>query len=67
MVNNKKAPKNNEENKANKRLNLACKLFLINHFIYMSIVLSLHLAGIITDVNKVETENDFMYLFSLPD
>ena len=67
MINNKKAPKNNEENKSNKRLNLACTILLINHFIYMSIDLSLHLAGIITDGNKVETENDFMYLFSLPD
>ena len=33
----------------------------------MIIDITLHLIGRITDGNKVETENDFGYLFSLPD
>ena len=65
--NNRKVIIINEDNENIKILNIICKVLLINHIIYMIIDITLHLIGRITDGNKVETENDFGYLFSLPD
>ena len=65
--NNRKVIIINEDNENIKILNIICKVLLINHLIYMIIDITLHLIGRITDGNKVETENDFGYLFSLPD
>jgi hypothetical protein len=54
----------NEDNKSIKCLGLVAKLLAINHIIYMSIDLTLHVLGKIPDANHVQTENDFKYLFS---
>ena len=57
----------NEENKCIKCLGLVAKLLAMNHLIYMTIDLTFHLIGKIPDVNKVQTENDFIYLFPYHD
>ena len=57
----------NEDNKCIKCLGLVAKLLAMNHLIYMTIDLTLHLIGKIPDVNKVQTENDFIYLFPYHD
>jgi len=56
-----------EDNKCIKCLGLVAKLLAINHLIYMIVDISLHLLGKIPDANKVQTENDFKYLFSFHD
>ena len=57
----------NEDNKCIKCLGSIAKLLAMNHLIYMTIDLTLHLIGKIPDVNKVQTENDFIYLFPYHD
>ena len=67
IVNKKKIITVNDDNENIKILNLISKVLLINHLIYMTIDVVFHLIGKITDGNKVETENDLGYIFSLPD
>ena len=57
----------NEDNKCIKCLGSIAKLLAMNHLIYMTIDLTFHLIGKIPDVNKVQTENDFIYLFPYHD
>jgi len=67
MTNRDKDDYINEDNKCIKCLGLVAKLLAMNHLIYMTIDLTLHLIGKIPDVNDVQTENDFKYLFSYHD
>ena len=64
MTNRDRNDRINEDNKSIKYLGLVAKLLAINHLIYMSIDLILHVLGKIPDANHVQTENDFKYLFS---
>jgi len=64
MTNHQRNDRINEDNKSIKCLGIVAKLLAINHLIYMSIDLSLHVLGKIPDANHVQTENDFKYLFS---
>ena len=59
-----KGKNENRKDKIIKILNIIANIGLINHILYMIIVIILHLTGIITDYNHVETENDLTYLFS---
>ena len=67
MSNHYKDDNINKNNRYIKCLGLAAKLLAMNRLIYMAVDLTLHLVGKIPDVNKVQTENDFKYLFSFHD
>ena len=67
MLNKVKNPKITEENNCRKIFLCLFITLLINHIIFIIIVVSLHITGTITDSEEVETENDLGYLFSTPD
>ena len=55
-----------KNNKCIKIINIISKIILIIYLIFVIMDLFLHITGKITDVNLVETENDFFYIFSFP-
>ena len=67
LTNKVRDPKINEDNKGIKILNIFTKIITFNHLIYMTVDIILHIIGKIPDVNNVDTENDFVYLFESPD
>ena len=67
MINKKNNTKINEGNKIRKLVFYCFTFLLINHFIYIIIVVTLHVIGVITDAEKVKTENDLGYIFATHD
>ena len=67
MINKIKNTKINKDEECRKYIKPFFIILLIFHSLYMTIVIILHINGVITDAEEVETENDLGYIFSTPD
>ena len=49
-----------------KQFSILSKLLLFSHLLYATLDIIAHLLGNVPDANKVETENDILYIFDKP-